>query len=556
MNGIHGLASAVRTAVRCIYAVTGVIWLGALVFAAYRFHQMYTLIPLDAEVLKAEVDSYAATSRATDSEGFTTQSQTQVQGPVVWVRYRFKNRDYTVEVRLDAGGLQLVQDWIARRWKPGTRMRIHIDPDEPGKPVPDLGFHLHTFQICMVLVFIGGVFALLGYGFGRLTMSAFKVLERTLQRPALASVPASRLRGEDLPKPARIAEEDEPLPVPTGTAKGVVGLVCCLASPFFDPLGYIMTVVGLILLWGGSTFPASARLVATALVVPPRIAPLVLSALASPGDLSFVLDLSPPATSSSAWGWYGLLWAICGLVVLLSSRQSNDLLAGAGLRNASPPGLRREGSPFLPMIPALLVLAWATSVLLGSKNQFEWVEAANAGAWDLRHSVKGTVTTFTAGTVASIDGREERDKDKATYHIRFALKGGGAWAMSTRSPSAFGEMKKLAATMELPSGRMLLKFASGGTWTNGHFTLKSRTGTYEAANGNLVELRLDQSGRLSGAETVVGRDGKRLTRSLRAVKVSEEGGIEYRTGAFSRSYGNFEEDGLMLEGTKFSKAGK
>ena len=110
--------------------------------------------------------------------------------------------------------------------------------------------------------------------------------------------------------------------------------------------------------------------------------------------------------------------------------------------------------------------------------------------------------------------------------------------------------------MELPPGRMQLKPASGEAWTNGPFTVKGRTGTYEAANGNVVELRLDQSGRLTGTESVSGSGGERITRPLRAVKVTEDGGLEYRTGIFTSSAGHFEEDGLVLDGTIFRKSGK
>jgi hypothetical protein len=553
LHATHGLASTVRTAVRCIYVVAGVIWLGALAFAGYRFYQMRTLTSLEAEVLRAEVDSYTATSRDTDSDGFTMQSPTQVYVPVVWVRYRFNNKVYSVGARHDTGGLKWVQDRIAQGWKPGARIRIHIDPDEPGKPVPDLGLNLHTFQMSIVLVFTGWVFVLFGYAFSRMAAFASRAFEHTVQRYASAAAAAGPRRSRDLPAPVPVADDDEPLPVPIGTAKAVAGVVCCVTSPLFDPLGYALTVVGLILLWGGTSFSVRARLVATAVVLPPRIAPLLLSALAGPGDFSFVLNPSAPATSSSAWGWYGLLWAVYAALMLMFSEKGNALLAGAGLQEASPPGTRYEHAPILLIIPALLVLAWATNAVLGLQNEFEWVQAAKAGAWDLKHSVRGTVATFTAETVASIDGREEGHKDKPTYHIRFALKRGDARVMSTRSPSAFGEMKKLAATMDLPPGRLQLKSASGEAWTNGRFTVKARTGTYEAANGNLVELRLDQSGRLTGTESFLGSGGERLTRSLRAVKVTEDGGIEYRTGIFTSAAGHFEDEGLVIGGTMFRR---
>jgi hypothetical protein len=200
-NEIHGLASAVRTAVRCNYVIAALIWLGALAFAGYRFYQMRTLTPLEAEVLRAEVDSYTATSSDTDSDGFTTQLQTQVYVPVVWVRHQFNNRVYTVEARHDTA-VSVVQDRIARRWKPGARIRIHIDPEEPGKPIPDLGLNLHTFQMCIVLVFTGCVFALFGYAFGRVAVLASRVFEQTAQRYAPAAAAASLARQRSAPYPS------------------------------------------------------------------------------------------------------------------------------------------------------------------------------------------------------------------------------------------------------------------------------------------------------------------------------------------------------------------
>jgi hypothetical protein len=365
-------------------------------------------------------------------------------------------------------------------------------------------------------------------------------------------------------------EDEERLPVPIWTAQAVAGVVCCVASPLFDPVGYVMTLVGLVLLWRRSGFSLHVRLAATAVVLPPRILPLLLSALAGPGDFSFVLNPHPPATSSSAWGWYGLLWAFCAVLLLIFTEKGAALLASAGLRRArSAPGgdsVRRERASILLVIPAALVLAWATKAVLGLNNEFEWVEAAPAGAWELKHSVRGTVATFTAETVAFIEGREEGHPDTPSYRIRFAFKNGNARVMSTRSLSAYGEMKQLAATMALPPGRMQLKSAAGEAWTNGRagFTLKEYAGTYEAANGNFVELRLDQNGRLIGTESVLGSGGERLTRALWSVKITEDGGIEYRTDMFAGSVrnfavsyglsrGEFDKDGLTMDGTRFSK---
>ena len=307
---------------------------------------------------------------------------------------------------------------------------------------------------------------------------------------------------------------------------------------------------------GATSFSVRARLVATGVVVPPRIAPILLSTLTGPENLSFVMNPNPPATSSSARGWYGVLWAVCALLMLTFSEEGNAFLARSGLRRARPPGPSQERAPVLLIIPALLVLAWATAALLGLQNDFEWVEEASAHVWDLRHSVRGKVASFTPETVASIDGREERDQGDSTYHIRFAFRSGDTRVMNTRSPTAFSELKKLAAAMELPRGQMHLKPVGEAAWTNGDFTLKAVTGTYEAANGHVLELRLDTSGRLTGTESHLDSAGTTLSHPLRAVKVTEDGSIEYRTGIFTTSAGNFAEGGLVVGGTRFKKSGK
>jgi len=70
-----------------------------------------------------------------------------------------------------------------------------------------------------------------------------------------------------------------------------------------------------------------------------------------------------------------------------------------------------------------------------------------------------------------------------------------------------------------------------------------------------LELRLDPHGRLAGTETLIGTGGEKRDRPLRALKVTEDGAIEYRTGFFGSPSGNFEEGGLVINGTTFKRAG-
>lgn len=183
-DGIHDAASAARLAVRCIYAIAGLIWLGALAFALYRYHQIRTLTPVMAEVLKAETESYTSRTTATDSDGFTTDAEFKGYVPVVWVRYEFNGKTYTVEARYDTGSsFRWIQDRITRRWKPGSRIRVHIDPAKPDKPLPDLGLNLHTFQVSIVLVITGFFFVGLGYGMDRLGAYAWRLFDQLKQTP-------------------------------------------------------------------------------------------------------------------------------------------------------------------------------------------------------------------------------------------------------------------------------------------------------------------------------------------------------------------------------------
>jgi hypothetical protein len=359
-----------------------------------------------------------------------------------------------------------------------------------------------------------------------------------------------------------VPDDDEPLPFPVWTARLAAGAVCCVASPLFDPLGYVMTVLGLVLIWGRSAFPVNWRLAVIAVVLPPRILPILFSALAGPGEFSFVLDPNAPATSSASWGWFGLLLAVSAALALAGTAAGRESLAIAGIRWRTPmpgvDGLRTRNRWALPGLAAAVLIAWGIGAVLGLGNQFEWIEAGRGGAWELKHTVRRTVATFTPDSVALIECRAGEEESA----IRVVLRTGASYRMRTRAPSAWGELKKLAAAMELPPRRMHVVFPGGGVWTNGDFSLKLRTGAYETAGGRRIELRLE-NGRLAGTETLAGSAGK-LERALRAVKVTEDGTIEYRTEMFSGpwsnfavgfgfSQGRFDGERLVIDGARFRK---
>jgi hypothetical protein len=179
MQGVVGeAASVLRLAVRCIYAISGLICLGALAFAWYRYHQIHTLTPLDALVLKSATESYTETVDSRDSQGFSEKSKFTGYLPVVWVRYEFNGKTYSVEAWHDTGSsFRWFQERITRRWKSGSHIRVHLDPAKPDKPLPDLGLNLHTFQMSMALAIISLFFAGVGYGVGRLGTFAMRYFD-------------------------------------------------------------------------------------------------------------------------------------------------------------------------------------------------------------------------------------------------------------------------------------------------------------------------------------------------------------------------------------------
>jgi hypothetical protein len=176
LNGLH---DAIRLTAWSIYGMAGFIWLAALGFIGFRIYQVRTLTAVEAEVLRSGTDSYSETSRSTDSDGFTLESQSTNYASVAWVRYEFNGKTYTAEARHDtASGFKSLQESIARRWKPGARIRVYIDPAAPDKPVPDLGLNLPTLQMSITLLITGAFFAAAGYGVTRLGAFLTRLFEQ------------------------------------------------------------------------------------------------------------------------------------------------------------------------------------------------------------------------------------------------------------------------------------------------------------------------------------------------------------------------------------------
>jgi hypothetical protein len=158
-----------KMALWTVYGIAVMVWLGALVFVGFRIHQMRTLAAVDAEVLDAKTKSYLAKRYSRDATGWNVETRSRMYSANATVRYQYQGREYIAEASHDVGvSCQWLQDRLTREWKPGSRMRVHIDPAKPDNPLAGLGFNLNTFSPSVALVLFGFVVWGAGTGLGRL----------------------------------------------------------------------------------------------------------------------------------------------------------------------------------------------------------------------------------------------------------------------------------------------------------------------------------------------------------------------------------------------------
>jgi hypothetical protein len=163
------MESSIRMVQWVIYAMSVMVWLGAVGFAGFRIHQMRTLAAVSAEVLDAKTSSYMSKSYMRDATGFNRETRSRMYSADATVRYVYQGQEYTAEASHDVGvSSQWFQERLTRQWKPGARIIVHLDPAQPDKPLAGLGFNLNTFSPSLAMIVFG--FLLLGaaYGVGRL----------------------------------------------------------------------------------------------------------------------------------------------------------------------------------------------------------------------------------------------------------------------------------------------------------------------------------------------------------------------------------------------------
>jgi len=163
-----------KTAHSAVWGSAVMLWLMALAFVGFRIHQMGTLKAVEAEVLDAKTKSYMGRSYSKDATGWTVETRSRMYSANATVRYQFQGREYIAEASHDTGvSIKWLQDRLTRQWKPGSRIRVHIDPAKPDKPLAGLGYNLNTFSIAIGAVLFGFAVLAAGWGFGRLYMLLF-----------------------------------------------------------------------------------------------------------------------------------------------------------------------------------------------------------------------------------------------------------------------------------------------------------------------------------------------------------------------------------------------
>jgi hypothetical protein len=319
------------------------------------------------------------------------------------------------------------------------------------------------------------------------------------------------------------SETPAPSRVPRYDLRSLAAAALCAASLFFDSMGWLMAIVGVVLL-RRAAFRPRLKWTLAAIALAPKILFLGVRSMNTSPGLSFTIEPTTLATSSSLWTWSVLL-AGSGLLLIFRARPEPPA------PGAPPPPPTRL--PLLLKVLGLAAIAAAAVLLLGLTEGFHRIEDAGDGRWALRHAARGTRATFIGAEVASIEATENRQsRGGSSYSVRVALSDGRTFSVTTTSVSALQELRAFATTADLKRGTVRIVRRRDGTWTNGAsgFALKDYVGTYEHADENAgehttIEFWID-GGRLAGKETVAnGRS--QYVRTLRNVKSSDTGELAF-----------------------------
>lgn len=318
-----------------------------------------------------------------------------------------------------------------------------------------------------------------------------------------------------------------PTPQPSPKTKPDVvfaaGGTLCVAALFFEWMGWIMAIVGIVLLMRASSGRAATKMLLASVALLPRVGFVAARVIRAPAGLSFTFE---PWTFATAWS----VWTVASLLIGFGALAIVQHRRPQPAPSATPPLSQRR----LPTI--LLGLAFVIAglvVLSGILDGFHRIDDVGAGRWAIQHAARGTVATFAAADIASIEGTESRSSRGASaLTVRLTLTDGRTFTVRKQSTSIFTALRKFATTAGIPAGRVRITPYRGPTWTNGAsgFALADLLGVFRCddAKGDgrrTLEFRLD-AGRLAGTETVE-EAGSRYARDLRNVTLDDTGVIEF-----------------------------
>jgi hypothetical protein len=364
------------------------------------------------------------------------------------------------------------------------------------------------------------------------------------------------------------SETPVPSRVPTYDLRSLAAAALCVASLFFDTMGWLMAIVGVVLL-RRAAFAPRVKWILAALALAPKILFLGMRSMSTPPGLSFTIEPTTLTTSSSLWTWSVLLAAL-GVFMMFRARPAQPA------PGALPQAETRR--PLLLKVLGIVAIAAAAFLLLGLADGFHRIEDTGDGRWALRHAARGTRATFMRAEVASIEANENRQsRGGSSYSVRIGLSDGRAFSVTTGSASALAELRAFATTADLKPGTVRIVRRREGTWTNGAsgFTLKDYVGIYEHVDtngGERTTIEFWTAGdRLEGKETVANGPNK-YVRTLRNIRASDTGELAFEpttraevgkpsesTMSFSLSWspsgetGRLTQDGLEVGVKKFAR---
>lgn len=142
---------------------------GAAAFVAYRVYQMRNWPELEAEVLDAGARSYTSKWTAKDSRGFSRDYPVTMNTAIALVRYNWQGEEVVAEASTDVATTSRgFAESIAGDWRPGSKIKVHIDPAKPERPLAGLGWNATTLLPAIALLVMGFLMVAVDAGIRRL----------------------------------------------------------------------------------------------------------------------------------------------------------------------------------------------------------------------------------------------------------------------------------------------------------------------------------------------------------------------------------------------------